>query len=86
MGLRRGSDPELLWLWCRPAVAAPIQPLAWKLPYASGAALRKKGNKQTNKNRQRVQWLSPSELNIGNKMAVYYTVNTKSVDTSATRN
>ena len=25
-----------LWLWCRPAAVAPIQALAWELPYASG--------------------------------------------------
>ena len=31
----------LLWLWCRPAAAAPIQPLAWELPYATCAALKK---------------------------------------------
>ena len=24
VGHRRGSDPVLLWLWCRPAVVAPI--------------------------------------------------------------
>ena len=23
-------------LWCRPAAVAPIQPLAWELPYAAG--------------------------------------------------
>ena len=34
----------LLWLWCRLAAAALIWPLAWKLPYAAGVAL-----KQTNK-------------------------------------
>ena len=28
----------LLWLWCRLAAAAPIQPLAWEPPYAAGAA------------------------------------------------
>ena len=28
---RLGSDPTLLWLWCRPAAIAPIQLLAWKL-------------------------------------------------------
>ena len=27
------KDPALLWLWDRPAAAAPIQPLAWELPY-----------------------------------------------------
>ncbi len=49
---RRGSDPELLWLWRRPVAAAPIRPIAWEPPYASGAALEKakgKINKKTNK-------------------------------------
>ena len=32
------KDPTLLWLWCRPAATAPIQPLAWEPPYAAGAA------------------------------------------------
>ena len=36
---RQGSDPVLLW--CRPAAVALIQPLAWELPYAAGAALKK---------------------------------------------
>ncbi len=35
------KDPALLWLWCRPAAAAPIRPLAWEPPYAAGAALEK---------------------------------------------
>ena len=39
VGLRRSSDPTLLWLWRRPvATAAPIGPLAWEPPYAVGAA------------------------------------------------
>ena len=41
MGHRHGSDPVLLWLWHRPAAAAPIRSLAWEPPYASGAALEK---------------------------------------------
>ena len=41
VGRRHGSDPELLWLWHRPAARAPIGPLAWELPYAAGAALKK---------------------------------------------
>ena len=45
VGCRRGSDPALLWLWCRPAAIALIPPLAWELPYAAPVAL-----KQTNKN------------------------------------
>ena len=35
-------DPVLLWLWCRLAAAALIQPQAWKLPYAAGVALKSK--------------------------------------------
>ena len=42
VGPRRCSDPVLLWLWCRPAATAPIQPLAWEPPYAAGAAQKKK--------------------------------------------
>ena len=38
VGRRRGSDPELLWLWRRPAATALIGPLAWEPPYAAGAA------------------------------------------------
>ena len=41
IGGRWGLDPELLWLRCRPAAAAPIWPLTWKLPHALGAALKK---------------------------------------------
>ena len=32
----------LLWLWCRPAAAAPIPSLALELPYATSAALKKR--------------------------------------------
>ena len=31
----------LLCLWCRLAAVAPFRPLAWALPYAMGAALKK---------------------------------------------
>ena len=41
IGYRHGSDPTFLWLWCRPEAAAPIQPLAWELPYTTGAAIKK---------------------------------------------
>ena len=40
-----GLDPELLWLWCRPAAVAHIRPLAWEPPYAVGTALKKKKKK-----------------------------------------
>ena len=38
VGHRRGSDPTVLWLWCRPVVTAPIGPLAWEPLYAVGVA------------------------------------------------
>ena len=48
VGGRRGSDPALLCLWCRPAATALIRPQAWEPPYAVGAALEK-AKIQTNK-------------------------------------
>ena len=36
VGRRHSSDLALQWLWCRLAAVAPIQPLAWELPYALG--------------------------------------------------
>ena len=36
------KDPVLLWLWCRPATAALIWPLAWEPPYAAGSVLKSK--------------------------------------------
>ena len=45
VGSRCGLDPELL----RPAAAAPIGPLAWESPYATGAALKSKKKKKKKK-------------------------------------
>ena len=46
VGHRRSSDLALLWLGCRPAATALIQPLAWEPPYATGATLKRtKGQK-----------------------------------------
>ena len=53
VGCRRGSDPALLWLWCRPAATAPIQPLAWEPPYASDVALEKTKKKKKRKKKER---------------------------------
>ena len=50
VGRRRSSDPELLWLWLWPAVAAPIGSLAWELTYTVGAALKYNNNKKDQKN------------------------------------
>ena len=43
---RHGSDPTSPWLWCRPAAVAQIRPPAWELPYAEGAALKRKKKKE----------------------------------------
>ena len=45
IGHRCDLDPALLWHG--PAAIAPIRPLAWKIPYAAGAALK---NRTKNKN------------------------------------
>ena len=42
VGCRSSLDPVLLWLWCRLAAIAPIQPLIWKLSYTAGAAVKRK--------------------------------------------
>ena len=49
VGRRYGLDRSLLWLWRRPAATAPIRPLAWEPPYASGAALKGQKTKIKNK-------------------------------------
>ena len=41
VGRRHGWDPELLWLWCRPAATALIRPLVWEPPHSVGVALKK---------------------------------------------
>ena len=50
VGHRRGSDPELLWLWRRPTAVALIGPLAWESPYAAGVALKNTHKKSDFKN------------------------------------
>ena len=47
VGRRCNLDPTLLWLWCRLAAVAPIQPLAWELPYGAGGVLNKTKKKKT---------------------------------------
>ena len=56
VGHRCGKDLALLWLWCRPAAIALIQPLAWELAYAEGVALKDKTNKQNkDKKKSKIQ-------------------------------
>ena len=42
VGRRHGSDPMLLWLWCRPAAVVLIQCLAWEPPYTKDKKKKKK--------------------------------------------
>ena len=55
VGHTRDLDISLLWLWCRPAAAALIQPLAWKLPYAADAALKTKKKEKKKKKANKTQ-------------------------------
>ena len=49
VGRRSSSDIALLWLWCQLTTAALIATLAWELPYATDAALKRQGKKKTKK-------------------------------------
>ena len=49
VGHRCGSYLALLWLWHRPAAVAPIQLLAWELPYAMDVALKRQTDRQTDR-------------------------------------
>ena len=46
IGRRHDSDLVLLWFWHMSAATAPIRPLAWELPNASGVALKKAKEKK----------------------------------------
>ena len=48
VGHSRSSDSALLmlWLWCGPAAIAPMRPLAWESPHATGAALKRPKKKK----------------------------------------
>ena len=48
-GHKLGLSPTWLWLWRRPVAIAPIGPLAWELPYAAGAALKRKNKTKQNR-------------------------------------
>ena len=45
------KDLAWLWLWCRPASEALIQPLVQERPSAAGVALKKKKKKKKKTNR-----------------------------------
>ena len=52
IGHRCGSDPTLLWLWCRPAATAPPGRLAWVVLYAMGVALKRQKTKDKKKKKK----------------------------------
>ena len=56
-GCRRGSDPAMLWLWCRPAATALIGLLAWEPPYAAGVALKRQKKQKQNQKKARAVYL-----------------------------
>ena len=65
VGGRHGSDPTWLWLWLRrrPVATALMRPLAWKPPYATGAALgRQKKIFLTKKNFKKFFRCDPKKL------------------------
>ena len=62
VGCRMRLDPKLLWLWYRLGAIAPIRPLAWELPYATGAALKRQEKK---KKREREREIELGKFSIG---------------------
>ena len=61
VGCRHGSDPEMLWLWCRLAATAPIRPPAWEPPYATGAPLKRQKTKKKNRDKKTVEKISETK-------------------------
>ena len=61
------KDPLLLCLWCRPAAPAPVRSLAWELPYAVGAALKrqKKKKKKERKTKKKSETWLPAWIRKG---------------------
>ena len=48
VGHSRGSDPALLWLWCRLAAVPALGPLPWEPPHAVCVALERRKGKEKN--------------------------------------
>ena len=76
VGCTCGSDPVLLWLWCKPAAAAPIRPLAWEPSYAVGAAREKtkskKNQKTKTKTRKTKEKKRENKMHISNKDKIHW--------------
>ena len=54
---------------CRPAAAAPLQPLAWEHPYAAGATLKKKKKNDRKNNHIRCPELGAARVKLVKKEA-----------------
>ena len=68
-GHRRGSDPVLLWLSCRWAAPAPIEPLAWEPPYATtDVAVKDKKTKKKERKKVVSAWATPYRNNENHKL------------------
>ena len=52
----------MLLLWGRLAAAAPIQPLAWELPHAASAALKRQKKKKKKEKRKDTKRVFQNEL------------------------
>ena len=68
VGHRCGSDPVLLWLWCRLEAAALIGPLAWEIPYVTGTAERK--GKERKKERKKEKKRKKRKRNMYIKLSL----------------
>ena len=55
VGCRCGSDPELLWLWCRPVATVLIESLAWEPPHMPCERPKKKAKKTKNNNNNKIK-------------------------------
>ena len=53
VGHRHGSDPTLLWLWCRLVATALIGLLAWEPQYAANATLKRQKKKKKERKKER---------------------------------
>ena len=69
VGRRLSLDPELLWLWRRPVATAPIEPLAWKLPYATGAT--QENGKKTKKKKKKNPTKNQSKQYLNRFIKIY---------------
>ena len=88
-GRRLSSDLMLLWLWCRPAAAALIRPLAGEPPCAVGVALKRQEKKKKvqlrilkNVNIKGFNLINNKPVQTAGKMYHFHLENWESVDVS----